>query len=219
MSLFFLPKKLLTYYLPFLAIFIVSNIFIFQPWDYDNTKVLFYFVIGSSIIVAYVLAIPLASKYYLGKVAVIVLIFFTIFSGILSVIYESFSIYELYNRQGIEFAQKVNSLTQHGSVILTSDQHNHPVTAFSGRNIVMGYRGWLWTWGYNYSQREKDITNIYNGSQFAPGLLKKYKISYVVIGPTERNDFFANDQYFDNHYKLVLSLNNYKLYDATSFMP
>jgi hypothetical protein len=219
MSLFFLPKKLLTDYLPFLTIFVVANIFIFQPWDYDNTKILFYFVIGSSIIIAYVLAIPLASKNYLGKSAIIVLIFFTIFSGVLSVIYESFSIYELYNRQGIEFAQKVNSLTHHGSIILTSDQHNHPVTAFSGRSIVMGYRGWLWTWGYNYSQRERDIKNIYTGTQFAPELLKKYEISHVVIGPSERNDFLASDEYFDNHYKLVLSLDNYKLFDATSFTP
>ncbi len=219
MSLFFLPKKLFTNYLPFLIIFIIANIFIFQPWDYDNTKILFYFVIGSSIIIAYVLSIPLASKNYLAKSAIIVLIFFTVFSGVLSVIYESFSIYELYNRQGIEFAQKVNNLTHNDSIILTSDQHNHPVTAFSGRNIVMGYRGWLWTWGYNYSQKEDDVKNIYNGSQLTPILLKKYNISYVVIGPSERNDFLANDEYFDNHYKLVLSLNNYKLFDATSYTP
>ena len=155
----------------------------------------------------------------MAKSAIIVLIFFTVFSGVLSFTYESFSIYELYNRQGIEFAQKVNSLTHNGSIILTSDQHNHPVTAFSGRNIVMGYRGWLWTWGYNYSQREGDIKNIYTGSQLAPVLLKKYDIAYVVIGPSERNDFLANDEYFDNHYKLVLSLDRYKLFDATSFTP
>ena len=143
-----------------------------------------------------------------------IIFFFTISSGILSILYESFSIHLIYDQEGLELAKQVREITSPGDVILTSDQHNHPITSFAGRSVVMGYRGWLWTWGYDYRERERDVLDIYQGVSNTKDLIYKYNISVIVIGPSEKNQFLANESYFDQNFHLLLRTANYKVYDV-----
>lgn len=214
LSFIFLPKKIVKNFIPFAVIFVITNIIIFQPWDYDNVKIMFYFVLGMAILIGYLFAKLWTSKFYFTKIATLILIFFTVASGILSVLYESFSIHQIYDQKGIEVAQEIRNLTKPNDIILTSDQHNHPVTSFSGRFVVMGYRGWLWTWGYDYRERERDVLDIYQGSSNTKELINKYNISLIVVGPSEKSQFLANESFFDQNFHLLLRTDNYKVYDA-----
>jgi uncharacterized membrane protein len=103
--------------------------------------------------------------------------------------------------------------TPRDAVFLTGWQHNHPILTMSRHVEVMGYPGWLWSWGINYCQRQLDVVTMYHGGSATRGLLRQYGVSYVVIGPEERGQDdtcygglkgpAANEQYFSASYPLV----------------
>ncbi|OGD85701.1 hypothetical protein A2164_01500 [Candidatus Curtissbacteria bacterium RBG_13_35_7] len=214
LSFFIVPTKLIKTYIPFATIFIVTNIIVFQPHDYDNMKIMLYWFLASLVLISYFLQNLWQERWLISRILFCVLLFFLIITGVLSVFRESYAIYQIYDREGLELANRIRLITSPHDVILTSDQHNHPITSFSGRPIVMGYRGWLWTWGYNYQEREKDISNIYQGKRDMIKLIKKYNIAFIVVGPSERNMFLINDSFLDQEFNTILTTNHYKIYDA-----
>ncbi|MBV9957222.1 MAG: hypothetical protein JO360_02330, partial [Acidobacteria bacterium] len=48
----------------------------------------------------------------------------------------------------------------------------------------------------------------------APGLLAKYGVEYVVVGPLERNAVKVNEQFF-SRYLLVGEIGEYRLFKIT----
>lgn len=197
--------KIKRFYLPFLALFIISNIFIFQPHDYDNMKIMLYWFLLSAILVAdYLVRIK--------KLVAVLLIFLLIFTGMLSVYWESYASYQMFNNEDIILADFVKKNTESKAIFLTSDKHNHPVSTLTGRQILMGYRGWLWTYGIDYRQREKDVLAMFAGGQKAIGLLQKYQVDYIVVGPSELENFSANEDFFRQNFPLFYQSENYKIY-------
>ncbi len=78
----------------------------------------------------------------------------------------------------------------------------------------MGYPGHIWTHGLEYAPRESEIKRIYAGGSDAEALLRKYRASYVVVGPLERNISFVNDQFFSRFTKIG-EVGDYRLYKIT----
>ena len=72
-------------------------------------------------------------------------------------------------------------------MFLTFGRPNDPVLAVAGRIGVMGYGGWLWSYGISFESRYEDVQTMYNGcaadAATCPvfSLLRKYGISYVEI--------------------------------------
>lgn len=213
-SLIMAPRKLVLSYVPFASVFVITNILIFQPHDYDNMKIMLYWFLASVILISYLLHVMWQRRSLISRTLFYLSLFFLTITGVLSILRESYTIFQMYDREGLNLAYQVRQITSPGDVILTSDQHNNPITSFAGRSIVMGYRGWLWTWGYDYKERERDVLDIYQGSPNAKELINKYNISLIIIGPTERSQFLANESYFNSNFHLLLRTNNYKVYDA-----
>ena len=78
----------------------------------------------------------------------------------------------------------------------------------------MGYPGHIWTHGLEYAAREAEIKRIYAGAPDAEALLRGYRVSYVVVGPLERNTANVNDQFFSRFTK-VGEVGEYRLYKIT----
>ena len=76
----------------------------------------------------------------------------------------------------------------------------------------MGYRGWLWSHGFNYSQREADVWLMYSGGPHSLELLQNYNVTYAVIGPSESTEFRANKQFFAQHFERVQQTDHYTIY-------
>ena len=51
----------------------------------------------------------------------------------------------------------VRERTPAHTIFVTGDRPNNPVAGLAGRSVVMSYRGWLWTYGIDYSRREQDL--------------------------------------------------------------
>ena len=104
----------------------------------------------------------------------------------------------MFDSRGQELAAAVRQGTPQDAVFLTAQQPNNPISGLGGRRIVLGYTGWLWSYGIDYHQREKDVATMLSGNLNTAELLKQYGIDYVVIGPSERNDkgYQVNEPYY-----------------------
>ena len=209
-------KKLFSLYLPFAAIFIISNIFVFQPWEFDNSKLLIYWYFASSIIVAYFMYEFFFSEGLVHKTLGVVLIFFMVFASFLDIFrtFTPVTSYQIFSKEDIAIANSVKFLTNKNGTFVTAPIHNHPIPALSGRSTLVGYHGWLWTHGIDYTNRAQDVKKIYAGENFE-NLISKYRISYVTVGPHETNDFTINQKNLANYPRIILS-QNWSLYDVSN---
>lgn len=221
---FFLPiavfsiwkKKLYKHFLILgaIIIFIICNLFILQPYDWDNSKLFTWVYLLFSIPVTLFL-VDLWSKKIQWKIISIVLFIIIIASGALDLIRlthaEELSA-QFLSADEIYLAESFRKISNPADIVLTSDKHNHWVSTLTGRQILMGYNGWLWSYGINYEKRREEILKMFSGSSEAGDLLKHYNIRYVVIGPSERTDFNANEVFFKEKYELVLEKNDYAVY-------
>lgn len=212
LAFIFARKSLKIFYLPFLVVFLLTNVIIFQPYEYDNMKIMLYWFLLSCILVADSFRQILNRLSLKGLWVIVPLFTLLISTGLLSVWRESHLKWLMYSSEDIKMADFVKQNTAKDSLFLTSDRHNHPIPSLAGRKILMGYRGWLWSHGINYSQRERDVLTMFNGGERAKELLKKYKINYAVIDPSARTDFRANELFYDQNYPIVFRSENTKIY-------
>jgi hypothetical protein len=197
-----------------LVLFILLNIVSFQPNIWDNIKLVLasYLIMSAGAAVAFDrwLQKPITS------IVATVLIFLSIATGGLSIARELARHDEFLNDNEIAFAEKFRQIIPEDSVILTSWRHNNPIPTLTGRPIVMGYPGWLWTYGIDYSPVANDVQAMYAGSTTTPALLQKYAVQYVAFDPRGEYGIPTNELYFSEHYPLALSYNGWNVYRITS---
>lgn len=207
-SLLFLNKTQIVFYLPLLGLFIISNIFRFQPFDWDNYKILLLWYAFSSILVAKLLFVIKDRFPMLGKTVSTILSLFLVGSGMFLVIGDYITFYELFTKEDVKLSQWAQDNTKPDDVVLTAPKHNQ-FLILSGRSLLMGYPGYLWTQGINYSLREPDIKTMYTGDKV---LMNSYNVKFVVVGPEERSLYSLNEGYFNREFEISESTKNYKIY-------
>ncbi|HKG58340.1 MAG TPA: hypothetical protein VKB05_01070 [Pyrinomonadaceae bacterium] len=208
---YIVPRRLLIFYLPFTLCFIVPNFLKMAPWIWDNIKVLYYWWLASSPLVAILLA-RLWQQGTTRRVIAVVLFVCVTLAGALDVagIAMRSIKYQVFDANGLRFAELVKAQTTPRSLIVHAPVHNTPVF-LTGRRSLMGYPGHIWTHGLEFVQREGDIRRIYLGAPDAEQLIAKYNIEYLVVGPQERIVTTVNEQ-FINRFQKVGEVGEYKLY-------
>lgn len=209
-------KFLLTLYVPFVAIFLISNIFVFQPWEFDNSKLLIYWYFTSSIVVAYFLYEVFFSEGLGRKISGTIIVFLMIFTGSLDIFrtFTKVTNYQIFSKEDVAIARSAINLTDKNGVLLTAPVHNHPIVALTGRSTLVGYHGWLWTHGIDYLQRAADVEKIYQDQNFEQ-LVSMYRIRYITVGPHELRSFTINQNNLSKYPRIILS-SNWSLYDVSN---
>lgn len=211
------PKKVKIFYLPLAILFILANIFLFQPWEWDNTKIFTYWYIGSSILAVVALDKIWRKKLIFAKIIVLILILLVTLSGALDILkltnYQSNKL-RFFNNQQLALAQLIRQTTSENAIFLTAPSHDHLIPVLTGRKILLGFRGWLWTYGIDYKKRESDVFKMLRGEANAKDLLKKYQIDYVVIGPPEKTaEINANENFYRENFPLFLEKYSYAIFN------
>jgi uncharacterized membrane protein len=80
---------------------------------------------------------------------------------------------------------------------------------------LLGYPGWAWSRGLDYTEREDTIRRIYKGNLDAAELMRREHVAYVMVGPLERLSMSANEAFF-SHYVEVSKCGAYHLYKVSS---
>ena len=199
----------------FMPLFVVANLVVFQPWDWDNTKVLVYWFLAVCILVAAWLARAWRCwprpPVRLGLTALVATM---VLSGIL------LNLNQLLGRdrhlmltgEEMELAEAVRTRTPPRAVFAVGLQHNHPVPMLAGRRVVMSYPGWLWSQGMDYAARERDLREMFALAPRAPELFEVYRVDYVVIGPEERARLGADSAAYRARYPRVIRTAGYEVF-------
>ena len=114
----------------------------------------------------------------------------------------------------IALGQEIRDNTPPKSVFLTSTYVHQFVMVWGTRPIIMGFMGWMANFGFDYRVRQQDMNTMFQGKAGTEDLLKQYKISYVVIGRSEVNEFKADEAYFKQRYPLAFENGGYRVYDV-----
>lgn len=205
-------------------IFVVSNLILFQPHDWDNSKMLTWtYLIWAAPVVALLSSWWHSNSKWLKTAVVLLYLSMTVAGGL--DLYRHTQIdklnFRLWSNDEIELAAKLRKVSQPTARVLVTDANNHWVTNLTGRQILLGYRGWMWTYGIDYSQVYADMRVMFAGGSKAEPLLDKYDIDYVVMGPHERgsSDYPANEAYYAAHYPVIVSQANMRVYDVRFALP
>ena len=199
---------------PFSLLFLVANLVKFQPWDWDNSKLLVFWYMASAVAVG-ALLVRLARVHAAGAVVAAAIWLSLVASGALSLLQflpAQGPAYVWFTTEEVQLAAQVRQQTAPKAVFVTGEQPTNPIADLAGRSVLMSYPGWLWSYGINYTQREADLARIYNGGPQALDLLRHYHADYVVIGPSETTIFHPNLDYFAAQFRLVLHTANYRVY-------
>jgi hypothetical protein len=208
---FRLPKPLLKFYAPFLLCFIVPNLIRLAPSVWDNIKVLIYWYVASAPLVALVLARGLKQKSgwrWLSAAALAAMVL----AGALDIlrVVAGETEYLEFDREGIAIAKVISQQSSPRALILHAPTYNTPVF-LTGRRSLLGYPGWMWSRGLEYSQRQAEIERIYAGAPDAEVLLRRNQVDYALIGPEELRSMHVNQQFW-SRYSRVAQIGQYRLY-------
>lgn len=209
------PLDYKLFFTGFWVIFAIANVVIFQPIDWDNSKMFMWMYLALTPLV--VMVLDEIRRQPVGLPFAVLLYFALTATGYLEV-YRLLDLdqnqIQMLNTNDIVFGQRVAKETDSQALFLTEPSHNHPVLLFGARPIVMGYPGWAWNYGFEYLPRQADINTMYLGGDDANQLLKQYKVSYVVFGPGERNNIVSKEAYFSQNFPMAIESDPYKVYDV-----
>ncbi len=212
-----MPRMPRAFLFAFGAIFLVANVVVFQPWDWDNHKLLIWWFLAASILVAPLFvhtwrdhSSPVVRLLLIGAVVTM------IGSGLLQDLDQAMGHdrHEMATADEIHLAELVRERTPEHAVFAAGLQVNHPIPMLAGRPVVMGYTGWLWTEGIDYTQREADLRTMFALGPDAERLFEQYGVSYVVVGPYERDQLGADEGAFRSRYPVVVETDQYVVFDV-----
>jgi hypothetical protein len=206
----FLPGRLgipelRRFLLPTWLLFILPNIFVFQPWDFDNTKWFMWWAIPASIVAGIVLVRAARHTRILAALAIAAFLV-QITAGALDLNrawQKPLNTIRLLDKDELALAYWTRANTDPEAVFLTAFQTNHPIRTMAERQQVMSGLVTLWTTDIDYRPRQQDVASMFRGDPQTRGLLQRYAVRYVVIGPQELQEENANLDYYKGHYPLV----------------
>ncbi len=211
-----MPTSFEKWYAPMWLWFLVPNVIVLQPWDWDNTKFFIFWALFGSIMVGGFIA-GMVRKWPWSAAFASVLLVALCLSGALDLARAtdaSVSSYEFTDTKGVQVADWVRQNTPADAIFAVADEHNNPIPTLAGRRVMSGYPGWLWTYGLkDYGQKQADEAAILRGDQNTPDLIDRYRVGYVLIGPQELSPTRAASQaYWQQHGTLVYSNGEYWVY-------
>lgn len=197
----FVKKEDRIFFAPTFVIFLLANLIIFQPWEWDNIKLISWSFLFFSILVSVGLA-EIYKKNLFLKLFVGLIILISSLSGILSIGLQLKNKYVLYDRGDIELAAWAKTNTKVDEVFVVDPVPNNPISGLAGRLVYIGYPGHLWVHGIDYVERELENNQILSGDISQINNLKM-PVSYVVLSknklnfeiPKEFNKVYQNQKY------------------------
>jgi hypothetical protein len=216
------PERARRLLLALLGVFVVANVVAFQPWTWDNHKILVYWYLGMAILVASLLAriwrrTPGGGASLIGRRVLVagVIVSLTLSGGLedLGTLLGQSS-YRMLDPQRLAIAEQVRAATPPDALFVVGMENHDPIAMLTGRRIFVGYANWLWTEGVPYSDRAAIVEEMYGDLGAAGMLFAQYEIDFIVVGPHERRDFGAVDAALRTRYPIVAQTKDWAVYDV-----
>ncbi len=212
------PEKRALYF-PALFIFVLCELFVFQPNVYDNNKLLY---------VSYALLCMLTAETLLRwgerirtralRAAALALLLavctnaalFTLAREIVSGTPQR--AYELFSADDAAAAEYVKANTEPDALFLTAGNHNNAVAALTGRSVYCGCPSYLFYHGLDYSERAETEKLLLRDGESFELLHEALGIDYVYMGDFERAVSGSNAGWFAERYPAVFRSGHVTIY-------
>jgi hypothetical protein len=195
-------------------VFILANIIRFQPWDFDNNKILIYFIFFIAPLFIWFISQIFRSNKVMRNVAIVLIVLIICFSGLVDLYYRVMAkrsyLPIVFDSQAISFSNFIQKNTDPNKLILVGAGHRNVPMSLAGRQSLMGYPGWLWTRGIEYGPREREINNFYQNPVRESDIFQKYPIGYILV------DDFVKANYKNS--LAVLEKEFIKVYDSPNYI-
>jgi hypothetical protein len=205
-------KKNKQFFLGVVVIFIIGNLIQFQPNIWDNTKVFVWVSFLFSFVIAGVLIKMFSQKQLWKKFFASLLLFLLVASSVSDIsgaIFNSKNSLPFWTKQEQEAAKEFQKIIPPESLVVTAYHHTNWVSALTGRQVFLGYRGWIWSYGIDHTEREKEMCQVYSGEERSEKIIEQYGIDYVVFTNEVLQDFahqrdcLPNEKFFQKNFPLV----------------
>lgn len=180
----------------FMGIFVVVNVVAFQPWTWDNHKILVYWFLAMTLLVAGLLAWAWRRwRSVIPRLGLVAAVLTMTTSGVFEDVgaFAGQSRYGMLSNDGIAFAAQVRERTDPHALFVIGPENHDPDSMLTGRRIFVGYPNWLWTEGIPYEFRTAVVQQMYRDLPNAGQLFATYSIDYISVGPYERNQGGVED--------------------------
>jgi hypothetical protein len=170
----------------FLLLFMIPNILLLTPWDWDMYKFFMFAWIPIVILAGIVLAKT-------PRILIVTLVLLSIITTASVIIYNTQTQYSAASWSEYKLGLWVRGYTPQNSVFLTYYGIHEPPSMIGGRLRVSSYVYWPYGHGEpldQVNQREHAIDMAYNGteSQLA-SVIQEYNVTYVYVGAEELGNY------------------------------
>jgi len=195
-------------------IFLLCNIFVFQPNVYDNNKLLYvsylFFCALSADALLFICGKIAEKSKALSVISLVLIIIICTNAAVLTLAREVVSgldgfAYRLFSSDELEAVEYIKSETDADALFLTGTQHNNAVAALSGRNIVCGSSSYLYYHGLDYRESEQLAKAMLTDAEVFEQNVREMGIDYVYIGPNERYMSGSIYPYLCDNYEKVFT--------------
>jgi hypothetical protein len=176
------------FYLPTILLFVFANLFQLAPWPWDNIKVLIWWHLASAITVACLLVWMWERRGFWRPLVPALFLLLTM-AGALDVtrVTTRAAQQNVYTAEEVAFADAIVKATPPRARLVTAPTYNS-AAYLSGRRVIAGYHGHLWSHGLNSLPRAADMKAIYSGAPDADRLIQKWRADFLILGPREDED-------------------------------
>lgn len=178
----------------FLLLFLIPNILLLTPWDWDMYK----FFMFAWIPIAVLAGIVLAKT---PRIVIVTLVLLSIITSASVIIYNVGTDYTGASWGEYQLGLWVRDNTPQNSVFLTYYGIHEPPSMIGGRLRVSSYVYWPYGHGEpldQVNQREHNIDTAYNGTAIElEEVVREYNVSYVYVGNEEWSNYPGCIAHFD----------------------
>lgn len=175
-------------------VWLVAELWLFQPNSYDNNKLLWIaYAFFAMLIASYLITLWRRLGRMRGRGALVVAAALLLFSsGALSLAREAVSQYQLFSADAVRAADYIAQSTPGDALFLTGGNHNNAVSTLAGRTVYCGTNTYLFFHGIDTQQRRDQVRAIYQQQPGYERLMAQIGADYLYVSSYEVNEFGAD---------------------------
>jgi hypothetical protein len=218
------PRRLRRLSAPLWLWFVIPNLVVFQITDWYNTRFFLFWQLAACIVIAALLggmwhhAVARPWHRPIVDLAVVAATFLLTVSGGLDALrsMQRSTAIPWVETGDVAAAGWLRENADSDDSIVYGAHTTSASAALSGVSALSGYPGWIADTVIDWSERVAASASILAGGPDAMDDVERYGIDFVVIGPRERSDYGASDDFWNEHGSLAFEDGDYRIYRVAS---
>ncbi|HQZ35597.1 MAG TPA: hypothetical protein PK020_14325 [Ilumatobacteraceae bacterium] len=213
-------KRLLRLTMPLWLWFIAANLISFHPWSGNNAKFFLFWQLGGCVVIADFLRRLWLRRGSVGlrvlrRAGAVVAFCALIVTGGVDTVrgMQRTTAFPWVTADEVVVADWLRAHQRPGDVLVYGATNTSATAALGGVPAVTGYPGWTSDLGLpDWYDRVMQSGVVLSGGEQTADIVRAYGVTWVLIGPWERYQYAASDEFWSAHGELMVQSGDYDLY-------